>query len=134
MGFYGCIPRFIKNHAGWILTALGLGGMTATVVLTAKAAPKVDDEISEEITKRWYDEETNGNDAQTIYCDNGKVSYHPLPKLTFGEKFEIAAPKYLPAFLVGLASAGCFIGAQIISQRQNMALLAAYGVLAGKSG
>lgn len=129
MGFYGCIPRFIKNHAGWILTALGLGGMTSTVILTARAAPKVDDEIGSLQIEKWCDDIK----AAGHWDDEDPNEYNPpLPELTFGEKFEIAAPHYLPAFLVGLASAGCFIGAQIISQRQNMALLAAYGVLASE--
>lgn len=134
MGFYGCIPRFIKKHAGWILTALGLGGMTGTVILTAKAAPKVADEISEEVTQRWCNEVTTGTNIEIIYCDNEQISYHPLPKLTFGEKFEIAAPHYLPAFLTGLATAACFIGAQIINGKQQAALIAAYGLLAQEFG
>lgn len=111
MGFYGCIPRFIKNHASWILTALGLGGMTATVILTAKAAPSVHEEI-----------------CCASYKDCEETIIYE--QLSFQEKFEIAAPKYLPAFLVGLASAGCFIGAQIINGKQQAALIAAYGLLA----
>lgn len=134
MGFYGCIPRFIKNHASWILTALGLGGMVGTVILTAKAAPKVADEISEEVTQRWYNEATTGTNTEIIYCDNEQISYHPLPKLTFGEKFEIAASHYLPAFLTGLATAACFVGAQIINGKQQAALIAAYGLLAQEFG
>ena len=134
MGFYGCIPRFIKKHAGWILTALGLGGMTGTVILTAKAAPKVADEISAEITQRWYNETAKGENTEIIYCDDEQISYHPLPELTFGEKFEIAAPHYLPAFLTGLATAACFVGAQIINGRQQAALIAAYGLLAQEFG
>ena len=122
MGFYGCIPRFIKNHASWILTALGLGGMTATVILTAKAAPEVSEEIRNESLR--CGEET------VLYTDDQAYTVFVPKRLTFGEKFEIAAPKYLPAFLTGIASAGCFIGAQIINGKQQAALIAAYGLLA----
>lgn len=130
MGFYGCIPRFIKNHASWILTALGLGGMTATVILTAKAAPEAKDAMDVEISKRFLENKEKIDSKRGIYADNEQYVYYPLPELTFSEKFEIAAPTYLPAFLVGLASAGCFIGAQIINGKQQAALIAAYGLLA----
>ena len=118
MGFYGCIPRFIKNHASWILTALGLGGMAATVILTAKAAPSVHEEICCASYK------------DCDYADDKGYGTIIPRQLSFGEKFEIAAPKYLPAFLTGVASAGCFIGAQIINGKQQAALIAAYGLLA----
>lgn len=131
MGFYGCVPRFIKNHASWILTALGLGGMTGTVILTAKAAPKVADEIESLRVEKWCDDVK----AAGHWDDEDPSEYNPpLPELTFGEKFEIAAPHYLPAFLTGLATAACFVGAQIINGKQQAALIAAYGLLAQEFG
>lgn len=122
MNIVGCIPRFIKNHASWILTALGLGGMIATVILTAKAAPEVHEEI--------YCASYKDCEEVTIYDANKGYGMIVPKQLSFGEKFEIAAPHYLPAFLTGLASAGCFIGAQIINGKQQAALIAAYGLLA----
>lgn len=152
MGFYGCIPRFIKKHAGWILTALGLGGMTGTVILTAKAAPTVERELQNELAWKIHHkvgsmmEEDMRNGVNLDYLmselddesDDQMAKYYDQAetdtKLTFGEKFEIAAPHYLPAFLTGLATAACFVGAQIINGRQQAALIAAYGLLAQEFG
>lgn len=152
MGFYGCIPRFIKKHAGWILTALGLGGMTGTVILTAKVAPKVEQELQNELAWKIHHkvgsmmEEDMRNGVNLDYLmselddesDDQMAKYYDQAeadtKLTFGEKFEIAAPHYLPAFLTGLATAACFVGAQIVGGKQQAALIAGYGLLAQEFG
>lgn len=101
MGFYGCIPRFIKNHATWILTALGLGGFVGTTVLVANEAPKVAAKIDEASQEK---------------------------DLTIKDKAEIIIPGYLPAILLGLVTGGCFVGAQILNVRQQALLLGAYGL------
>lgn len=102
MGFYGCIPRFIKNHATWILTALGLGGFVGTTVLVANEAPKVAAKIDEASQEK---------------------------DLTIRDKAEIIIPGYLPAILLGLVTGGCFVGAQILNVRQQALLLGAYGLV-----
>ena len=109
MNFIGCIPRFIKAHGGWILTALSLAGFAGTTVLVANAAPEVEQEMQ---------------DAKAEKIQNGEA-----PELTFGEKFEIAAPHYLPAFLTGIFTAGCMVGCQILNSKQQAALIAAYVAL-----
>ena len=109
MNFVGCIPRFIKAHGGWILTALSLAGFAGTTVLVANAAPEVEKEMQ---------------DAKTEKIQNGEE-----PELTFGEKLEIAAPHYLPAFLTGIFTAGCMVGCQILNSKQQAALIAAYVAL-----
>ena len=108
MGFYGCVPRFIKNHATWILTALGLGGFVGTTVLTACEAPKVSSRIFEA--------------KCAVMADEGR-------NLTIAEKAKIAVPGYLPAILLGLVTGGCFVGAQILNVRQQALLLGAYGMV-----
>lgn len=133
MEFYGCIPRFIKNHAGWILTALGLGGMTATVVLASKETLEADKAITVERATLYNKAFQLGPGvAQKLY--NPETGMYRLPELTFGEKFEIAAPIYLPAFLTGLFTAGCMVGAQIFNAKRQAALIAAYGLLAQQFG
>ena len=126
MGFYGCIPNFIKRHSGWILTLLGIGGMTASTVLVANEAPKVADEMGSLRLEKWCDDVK----AAGHWDDEDPGEYNPpLPELTPAEKFEIAAPHYLPAFLIWLASAACLVGNQIINGKRQAALIAAYGLL-----
>ena len=104
MNLVGCIPRFIKTHGGWIFTILSSFGVIGTGVLVAEEAPVV-----KEALRAATDEKG--------------------APLTFGEKFEIAAPIYLPAFLVGGGTIGCMFGAQIFNDRQKAALVAAYALL-----
>ena len=142
MNFVGCIPRFIKSHAGWILTALGVAGLGTTAVLVAEDAPGAKQELQDELhwkIHRWVDEqmdiaEKNGKDPDSWTDDEHADLYNLAEEtvsLTFMEKFNIVAESYLPAFLVGTATVGCMIGAQIINQRQN-ALLAAACVAIGQ--
>lgn len=123
MGFYGCIPRFIKAHAGWILTGLGIAGLGGTAVLTAKAAPRakaaVDNADGKKRYSEFYDWASAGNDGHD-FEEKG---------LTFWEKFKIAAPYYIPAIITGTVTAGCMIGCQMINVKQQAALLAAYAAL-----
>lgn len=109
MGFYGCIPRFLKKNATWILTALGLGGFVGTTVLVASETPKVTAKINEERVNKLL--------------ETGRVT-----DLTIREKAEIVIPGYLPAILLGLVTAGCFVGAQILNVKQQAVLLGAYGL------
>lgn len=128
MGFFGCIPRFLKAHAGWVLTALGSAGLVGTVILTAKEAPKAEEAIgiaaSEKISA-WIDE--NHLDA----VDLSKIDEFPEEtELSFWEKTKIAFPIYIPAILTGAGTLACFWGAQIFNVKKQAALVAAYGTLA----
>lgn len=102
MNIIGCIPRFLKKNAGWILTGLSCAGVVGTAVLVAEEAP---------IAKAALEEA--GKDEE----------------LSVFEKIDIAAPIYLPAALVGLTTIGCMIGAQIFNVKQQAALVAAYAML-----
>lgn len=128
MGFAGCIPRFLKAHAGWVLTALGSAGLVGTVILTAKETPEVEECIQEgEINsvEKWCKE--TGYDVYTM----GVIEEFPDEAyLTTWEKIKIAFPIYLPAILMGTGTLACFWGSQIFNARKQTALIAAYGTLA----
>jgi len=105
MNLLQLIPKFFNKHGGWILTILSSLGVVGTAVLVANEAPIVADQI------------------KTATDEKGA-------ELTFGEKFDIAAPIYLPAGLVGGLTIACMLGAQIFNVKQQGMILAAYGLLA----
>ena len=128
MGFVGCIPRFLKVHAGWVLTALGSVGLVGTVALVAKETPEAQDCIAYEASDKfdqWMD------DNHVTLMDLRDMD--DIPKeanLTFWEKTKIAFPIYLPSILMGVGTLACFWGSQIFNSRKQTALVAAYGTLA----
>lgn len=107
MSFYGCIPRFVKDHLGWILSGLGCAGMIGTNVLTARAAPAAKEALEQAATDKEED-------------------------LTFWEKTKVLAKHYWPSALTGLGTMGCIIGGQMVSARQITGLVVAYGALAAQ--
>lgn len=140
MGFYGCIPRFIKNHGSLILTVLSGLGLVGTVVVTAKQAPKAEKELQEEW--RWKvhrrvdalmnEAETNGHDPDEWTDDEQCDLYWKAEQetsLTLTEKIKTAGPVYAPVILLGLGTLGCMAGAQILNTKQQAALLGAYALL-----
>ena len=128
MNFFGCIPRFLKSHAGWVLTGLGSIGLIGTVILVGKEAPEARETIIDAETDHisdWIEE--NHLDAEDF------ANMDDFPKeawLSTWEKIKIATPIYLPAILVGAGTLGCFWGAQIFNVKKQAALVAAYGALA----
>ena len=128
MNFFGCIPRFLKAHAGWVLTGLGTAGMAATVILVGKKAPEAHEAIMDgesDSVNNWIEE--NHLDVMDLakMDDFPKEAY-----LTTWEKIKIAVPIYLPAILTGAGTLACFWGAQIFNMKKQAALVAAYGTLA----
>jgi hypothetical protein len=140
MGLIQAIPQLLQKHGGWILTTLSVFGLTGTAVLVANEAPKAQKELEEELHWKIHhrvDElmdisEKEGKDPDSWTDDEHVKLYNQAEAettLTFGEKFDIVAPIYLPAFLVWLLTAGCMIGAQVFNVRQQTILIAAYGML-----
>ena len=131
MGFAGCIPRFLKRHAGWILAGLGSAGFFGTVILTAKEAPKAREELEEaEFDKicEWSSQHPEANPE-----DSDSFKDVALPKeayLTWWERVKIAFPHYIPAILTGAGTLACFWGGQIFNAKKQAALVTAYGALA----
>ena len=127
MGFFGCIPRFLKAHAGWVLTALGSAGLVGTVILVAKEAPEADEALhfaeQDKITD-WMDENHLDADDLAVMGDFPRET-----ALTFWEKTKITFPIYIPAILTGVGTLACFWGSQIFNAKKQAALVTAYGVL-----
>ena len=109
MNIIGCVPRFIKAHAGWILTGLSILGLTGTAVLVAKETPEVVDIMKEADYDKWKEWDYDICQQVKAICPANNhekwvkeyerlILQAPYPGLTFAEKFEIAAPRYLPAF------------------------------------
>ena len=137
MGFVGCIPRFLKAHAGWVLTALGSAGLVGTVILATREAPVALKKIEHAAAKdheEWmcenvYPEESlDPEDFDREMAENLKNAGE-WPGLTFWEKTKIALPVYIPSILLGTGTLACFWGAQIFNAKKQAALVAAYGAL-----
>lgn len=141
MNFVGCIPRFLKAHGGWILTALSAAGFITTTVLVAKETPGAEAVISTEIERRIDERidgykkeaELKGKDPESWTDEEVEDLYgrafDETPPLTFFERMMTAGPVYLPAILTGSLTLGCMIGAQIFNMKQQAALAAAYALL-----
>lgn len=100
--------KFLEKYGGWILTGLGLSGMAASMILTAKETPKAMKALAVAQEEHWREEElTDYNNIINVFT--------PLSRT---KKFKVVAPIYLPAFLCYVFGAGCFIGNQIINDRK----------------
>ena len=142
MGFYGCIPRFVKNHASLILTVLSGFGLVGTTIATAKVAPKAEKELQDELhwkihhrVDEMMDEaEANGHGAEPEdWTDDEHAELYDIAerdtRLTVMEKIKIAGPIYAPVILLGLATMGCMAGAHILDAKKQAAILSAYAML-----
>ena len=128
--FFGCVPRFIENHAGWILTILSCGGVVATAVLVAEEAPIVKNDIQAEQDDRVLEEyKKYPARAQWEMTEEEIDKISVAGDLTLGERLNIALPTYLPAILVGGLTMACMIGAQIFNMKQQAMLVGAYALL-----
>lgn len=96
------IQTAAKHHTPEILTGIGLAGMLTTVVLAVKATPKAIKKIEE------------------------KKEELEVEKLKPQETVKAAWACYVPATMVGVASAACIVGASSVHLRRNAALAAAY--------
>lgn len=140
MDIQGCIPRFIKGHGSLILTILGAAGLLATVIETAKQAPKAETALVEaeqdkqaEILKARIDAiEVPDGYTESYYekLDNVYIDMNDNPvKLSIMEKLKVAGPIYAPVILLGLATIGCMAGAHILDVKKQAAILSAYALL-----
>ena len=99
---------FWHDHGADVLTGLGVVGVFSTAVMAAKDTPK-----ALEILKEKDDYKVE------------KYGYH----LTRFEKALAMAPAYIPAILMGTATAGCILGANHVNKQNQAALVAAYTYL-----
>ncbi len=135
MNIQGCVPRFIKEHGSLILTILGAVGLVATVIETAKQAPK-----AEKAMKKSLDEARDETVEALLYSDDLPEGCEDSPDgylawanenvyLSLSEKIKAAGPYYIPVILLGLGTLGCMAGAQILNMKQQAALLGAYALV-----
>ena len=94
----------MRKNSPVIMTAIGIAGMTSTVVLAVKATPKALEKIEEKKQEKWVDD------------------LSPMETVTATWKC------YIPAAVTGVASAACLIGANSINTKRNVALAAAYKI------
>lgn len=113
--YFKMATRVIKKRSPEILTGLGIAGMVTTTVLAVKATPKALTLIQDaEIEK--VDEQVK----------EGKNPDELDKKLTPVEVVKVAWKPYIPAVLLGTASAACLIGANSVHARRHAALYSAY--------
>ena len=95
---------FLGRNASTILTCIGGVGVAVTAVMAAKATPKA-------MTRIALAKEEKGEE------------------LTKFEKFQVAAPSYIPAVLTGVSTIACIFGANILNKHHQAALMSAYALL-----
>lgn len=98
------ITSFLKKNAGVVLTVIGAVGVVATAVMSAKATPKAIELLEE------------------AEAEKGE-------ELTLTEKAMTAAPAYIPALGIGVATLVCIFGANVLNMKQQAALTSAYALL-----
>ena len=96
--------NFLRRNGSTILTCLGGVGVIATSVMTAVATPKALELV------RLAEEEKQD-------------------RLTKTEVVVTAAPAYIPAIAMGVATIACILGANMLNTRQQAALTSAYALL-----
>jgi hypothetical protein len=103
------IMRGLERESPTILTGLGITGIATTAIMAVRATPKALYLLEEERAIRYADESKR----------------EPISKI---DTIKIVWKCYLPATLVGLATAVCFIGAHSINLRRNAALASLYSI------
>ena len=111
---FNAIGMAAKKYSPEILTGVGIVGMISTTVLAVRATPKA--LILIENKKREIK-------IETIKEGRNESTDISLTKL---EIVKTAWKPYVPAFVTGVCSTACLVGASSINARRNAALLAAY--------
>lgn len=112
----------VNKHSPEILTAVGLAGMVATVVLASRATLKLDETV-DRAKKRIEDV------IELHAGDEGSSSERKDKVYAYTTGVTEIAKLYIPAVTLGVASIACIIGAHGIMRKRNAALIAAYKVL-----
>jgi len=103
------ILRGLERESPTILTGLGITGIATTAIMAVRATPKALYLLEKEGEERYRDESKR----------------EPISKI---DTIKITWKCYLPATLVGVATAACFIGAHSINLRRNAALASLYSI------
>lgn len=100
----GKSKSFFKKNGSTILTCAGAAGVVATSVMAVKATPKAMKLIEQAKEEKGAE-------------------------LTKWEITKVAAPTYIPALSVGIATVTCIFGANMLNKRHQAALMSAYALL-----
>lgn len=95
---------FLKKNASTILTCMGGAGVIATAVSAVKATPKALRSLEAAETAKGAD-------------------------LTTMEIVQVAGPAYIPSVIIGAGTIICIFGANVLSKRQQAAIMSAYTLL-----
>lgn len=115
----------LVDHAPEILTGIGIGGMVTTVILAVRATPKalilLEEEKERQNNERW-------NEACDDCPDDAYPEIEEITELKPMDVIKTCWKCYVPAAIVGCASAACIIGANSIHTKRHTALAAAYSL------
>ena len=95
---------YLKRHSPTILTFVGATGVVATIIMSARATPKAMKLLEEAEVQKGEE----------------------LDKL---ETIRTAASVYIPVAAIGISSLICLFGANVLNQRNQASLTAAYVML-----
>lgn len=104
-GIINGASRYLSKNSSSILTGCGIAGIVVTAVTAVYATMEASEKI---------------NDAE-------EVKQEPL---TNKEIVKVAWKSYVPVAIAGVSSVACFVGAQTINTRRNMALATLYSMTA----
>ena len=96
--------QFWNRNASTVLTCLGGAGVVVTSVMAVKATPKALKKI------------------ETAEQEEGE-------ELSKWEKMKVAGPSYVPAVMIGAATAMCVIGANLLTSRRQANIASAYALV-----
>lgn len=110
------ISHLVVQNAPALLTGIGVTGIFATAVLSAKGAVKSDREIQAFREQIWRDNK------------NAEPGDELIPDPTWKDELKLTWMNYLPGLSVGLGTAFCVISAQSINSRRVAALMTLYSM------
>lgn len=121
--YFGRGLLIARKYAPEILTGLGIVGGAATVVMAARATLDLEPVMTDLEVKLANRKDVRKNTSADEYSS---MEYSKdLAKIYAEASLEIAKI-YSPAFVMGVASTACILGAHGIMQRRNAALVVAY--------
>lgn len=117
--------RYLDNNSPKILTAIVVGGVVVTSILTVEATVMAIDEINKEKDERIEDAKARADREQKMLGrDWGEAFNEAYQPLTNFDKFSIGWKYYIPPFLSGVTVIASAIGAQKVNTSRQAALAA----------
>ena len=123
---FGRVGLLAKKYSPEILMGVGVVGVVTSTVLACKATLKVNDILEEKANKVEMIKKADKE------VDDSKYSKEDYNKDMFivniQSGFELVK-LYSPAVMIGVASVGCFLGANNVLKKRNIAVVGAYKML-----